>query len=270
MLGRMDAEPDEVRIAEVTSHAGRVAAADLLAEIWGLAPSESPFPADLMTALQHAGGCVLAAVTPDDHTVGVTVGLAGGPRSTSVYSYVAGVAPSFAGRGLGRRLKIAQRDWALERGADTLTWTYDPLIRRNAHFNLNRLGARATQFVPDYYPPMLDAVNQGDLPDRFVIEWLLDEEPGGRGLPPGSEAAPVVLAEHSGASAVRLAGVDLAAAGVVRAWIPSDIEALRARDAGRGRAWRLAAREVFTAVFEAGFVAVGVDSGGHYVFAREA
>ena len=182
-------QPD-VRIDELTRHDDRVAAAALLGGIWGVPPTESPVPADLMTALTHAGGCVLGAWTPDGALVGVTIGFAGAPGSDRVYSYIAGVDASFAGRGLGRRLKLAQRDWALSRGAATLIWTYDPLIRRNGHFNLNRLGGRVTEFVRDYYPPMLDAVNAGDLPDRFVIEWRLDEEPGWRGLPPGSEAAP--------------------------------------------------------------------------------
>ena len=257
-------QPD-VRIDELTRHDDRVAAAALLGGIWGVPPTESPVPADLMTALTHAGGCVLGAWTPDGALVGVTIGFAGAPGSDRVYSYIAGVDASFAGRGLGRRLKLAQRDWALARGAAILTWTYDPLIRRNGHFNLNRLGGRVTEFVRDYYPPMLDAVNAGDLPDRFVVEWTLADEPGGRPLPTGASTSPIVLASIDGEPEVRPASGE-----IVRAWVPSDIEGLRAGDPGLGRRWRVASREVFGSLFGDGFRPVGIDADGHYVFVKGA
>lgn len=278
MLGTMESAPQSsVRIGELTRHDDRLAAAALLAGIWGVPPAESPVPSDLMTALTHAGGCVLGAWTPDGALVGVTIGFAGAPGSERVYSYIAGVDASFAGRGLGRRLKLAQRDWALGRGAAILTWTYDPLIRRNGHFNLNRLGGRVTDFVRDYYPPMLDAVNAGDLPDRFVVDWTLADEPGGRPLPAEAASGPVVLAGAAGAEPEVRHG-ELAAAtasgagsgGVVRAWVPSDIEGLRGGDPALGRRWRMAAREVFGALFGAGFRPVGIDADGHYVFVKGA
>lgn len=269
MLSAMESpERTPVRIGELDDHADRVAAAGLLARIWGVPPAESPVPADLMAALTHAGGCVIGAWAPDGTLVGVTIGFAGAPGSDRVYSYIAGVARSAAGHGLGRRLKLAQREWALARGAAVLTWTYDPLIRRNGHFNLNRLGGRVTDFVRDYYPPMLDAVNAGDLPDRFVVEWALTGEPGGRPLPAEAAAGPVVLGAGAEGEPVVLLDAG-AAAGVVRAWVPSDIEALRAADPDLGRRWRLAARAVFGVLFADGFRPVGVDAEGHYVFVRE-
>ncbi len=324
-----EAQLASLRITEVRTHTDRVTAAALLSGIWGVQPAESPVPADLMTALTHAGGSVLGAWMPDGTLVGVAIGLAGAPRSERIYSYIAGVARAAAGLGVGRRLKLAQRDWALRQGATHLVWTYDPLIRRNAHFNLNRLGARVTSFVPDYYPPMSDAVNAGDLPDRFVVEWRLADEIGGRPLPPGAGASPVVLGHDAADEPVlrldvpatggaseggelagvgeraevggsykggepvaggpsegwgssggdELAGVDESSEGgepseggpwIVRAWVPSDIEALRLRDPALGRRWRLAAREAFETLFARGFTPVGVDAEGHYVFVREA
>lgn len=261
-----------VRIGELTEHADRVAAAALLADVWGVPPAESPVPADLMVALSHAGGCVLGAWRPDGTLAGVTICFAGAPESDRVYSYIAGVARGFAGRGLGRQLKLAQRDWALARGATHLTWTYDPLIRRNGHFNLNRLGARVTGFVPDYYPPMLDAVNAGDLPDRFVVEWRLADPPAGRPLPTAASTAPVLLAPAAkGEPGLTLDALVAATApdALLRVWAPSDVEALRRSDPALGRRWRLAARDAFSALFAAGFAPVGVDPDGHYVFCRE-
>ena len=272
----VNAQQPEVRVGEVTRHADRVAAAALLAEIWGVPAAETPVPGDMMVALSHSGGCVLGAWA-DDALIGVTIGFAGAPQSHRVYSYIAGVARGFAGAGVGRRLKLAQRDWALERGARYLMWTYDPLIRRNAHFNLNRLGGRATEFVADYYPEMTDAVNAGDLPDRFVVEWTLTEPVGGRPLPEGCAGSPVLLAPAakgepgvSRASLESLGASSGAVPQVLRVWVPSDIEGLRASDPGLGRRWRLAARDVFSALFEAGYLAGAVDADGHYVFTREA
>lgn len=262
----MDDRGGEVRIAELTEHVDRVAAAALLAEIWGVSAAESPVPADLMAALSHAGGCAIGAWTPTGELVGVTIGLVGTPNSARVYSYIAGVAATQAGRGLGRLLKLAQRDWSLARGATHLTWTYDPLIRRNAHFNLNRLGGRVTAFVPDYYPPMLDAVNAGDLPDRFVVEWRLADEPGSGPLPEGSAEAPVLLAVGDRNEPMPQASTPAA---VVRVQVPADIEALRAGDPGLGRRWRLAARAAFDVLFEAGLRPAGLDGRGHYVFRKE-
>lgn len=264
-------EAAPLRIAELTRHRERVAASELLARVWRVPPAESPLPADLITALGRAGGCVLGASTSDGTLVGVTVGFAGAPGSDRVYSYIAGVDASAAGRGVGRQLKLAQRDWALERGAAVLTWTYDPLIRRNAHFNLNRLGAGVTRFIKNYYPPMLDPVNAGDRPDRFVVEWVLSEEPVGRPLPADAATSPVVLAAEADLEpAMRLAEVDTAALGTVRAWVPPDIEWLRMSHPKLGRRWRRAGRKVFRALFADGFRPVGVDADGHYVFVREA
>ena len=86
----MNADQPEVRIAEVTGHADRAAAAALLAEIWGVPVAETPVPIDLMVAFTHAGGCVLGAWV-DDALIGVTVGFAGAPGSDRIYSYIAGV-----------------------------------------------------------------------------------------------------------------------------------------------------------------------------------
>ena len=239
----------QVRFEEIVTHEDRVAAAALYADIWGLPVSESPVPADLMVSITHAGGCVLGAW-------------------------------SAAGQGLGRQLKLAQRAWALERGVTSMVWTYDPLIRRNAHFNLDRLGGQVVDFRTDYYPPMHDAVNRGDLTDRFVVRWDLSAEPGGRDVPANAAPAnavapPVALADGpDGPRHIPLRDVPLSdmtnAAGsppaVVLAAIPADIEGLRRADPALGMRWRLAARAAFTELFAAGLRPVGVNDTGHYVF----
>lgn len=252
-----------IRLGSLTAHADFQAAADLLARIWGTGPDCPPFPADLFRSLEHAGACVLGAWTDSGALVGVTVGVAGGPGSDSLYSLVAGVAAEAAGAGVGRRLKLAQRDWARAHGARSIVWTYDPLIRRNAHFNLDRLGADVTAFLEDYYPPMLDAINAGDLTDRFFVEWdVSPDAQASRPVDPDAAGAPRALeCDPSGEPSVRQ--VDGPAA---LAWIPPDIEALRRTDPQLAMRWRLAAREVFRELFGAGYRPVRTDPQGHYVF----
>ena len=76
-------------------------------------------------------------------------------------------------RGVGYALKLHQRAWALHEDVRTITWTSDPLIRRNAWFNLNKLGASVVEYLPEFYGAMRDGINAGDLTDRCLVRWDL-------------------------------------------------------------------------------------------------
>ena len=89
-------------------------------------------------------------------------------------------------RGIGRALKAHQREWAFAREVGTITWTFDPLIARNAHFNLAVLGARVTDYLVDHYGDMGDAINSGDESDRLHVAWhLASPVPTHRATRPG-------------------------------------------------------------------------------------
>jgi predicted GNAT superfamily acetyltransferase len=90
-----------------------------------------------------------------------------------LHSHMLAVLPEFRNAGLGRRLKLAQRDDALARGFDWMEWTFDPLEIKNAHLNIARLGAIVRRYIPDFYGPSTSPL-QGGLPtDRLVAEWWL-------------------------------------------------------------------------------------------------
>jgi predicted GNAT superfamily acetyltransferase len=90
-----------------------------------------------------------------------------------LHSHMLAVLPEYRNAGLGRRLKLAQRDDALARGFDLMEWTFDPLEIKNAHLNIVRLGAIARRYMPDFYGPSTSLL-QGGLPtDRLVAEWWL-------------------------------------------------------------------------------------------------
>ncbi|MHB8394786.1 MAG: hypothetical protein ACYDC5_09835 [Candidatus Dormibacteria bacterium] len=148
--------------------------AHLQAEIWGSA--EVAAPATLLKVMSTAGGIVLLAES-ELGGVGFAYGFTGRGPSGRVYhrSHAAGVVDSARNAGVGRALKLAQREKALEQGLTVMVWTFDPAQTGNAHFNLNRLGAKARSFRRDYYGTRSDALNRGRLSDRMVVEWLLED-----------------------------------------------------------------------------------------------
>ena len=93
--------------------------------------------------------------------------------------------PTYAGRAVGTAIKLHQRDWALAHGGTAITWTYDPLVARNAHFNLNRLGARPERYLLDVYGELRDDLNRGDPSDRLLVRWSLKTTRSGLGTAGG-------------------------------------------------------------------------------------
>src|SRR6185312_17408828 len=87
--------------------------------------------------------------------------------------HIAGVTRAGAGRHIGYALKLHQRAWALDRGLDTVTWTFDPLVRRNAYFNTVKLAARPVEYLVNFYGEMTDEINVGQGSDRLLVEWPL-------------------------------------------------------------------------------------------------
>jgi predicted GNAT superfamily acetyltransferase len=250
-----------VTLREVVDRAEFVAASALLAQVWGTSLEASPLQSDLLASLAHAGSCVLAAYAGPD-LVGLTVGLAGSPCSRQIYSVIAATASEVAGRGVGAALKFGQRAWSLDRGAHRMVWTFDPLVRRNAHFNINKLRARASEYRMDFYPPMHDLINQQDLTDRLVVEWDL--------MNPVEH--PVDIAD-----AVALVGSDelhrpiryeVGEARLVSVRVPDDIEQIRRTDQQLAREWRLVVRDALEPRLSHGYGIVRFSAEGAYILER--
>lgn len=121
----------------------------------------------LLQAMSDNGGSVIGASLPDDRLVGFAFGFIGKGSDGALhhYSQAAVIVRDMQGSGLGRQLKYAQREVALENGIDVMRWAYDPMLSRNGHFNLDILGARGIVFVRDYYK------SAGT--DRLIVEWNL-------------------------------------------------------------------------------------------------
>ncbi|MFF7653258.1 chorismate synthase [Streptomyces sp. NPDC007983] len=251
-----------VGVRTVDDVAGIRAVADFLADVWQLPHTNPPYPSEVLHSLVHAGGAVHAAygTGPDgERLAGAAVAVFGPPADRGAYSFVA--AATASDRGVGFALKQAQRLWALERGARVMRWTFDPLVRRNARFNLVKLGAVGSEYLVDLYGPMNDGVNDGDESDRLTAAWDLNTP--GTADETGDEAA------RDRAAEVRRApdGGPLAVRDDRRLWcrVPEDIVALRAADPALGLRWRHAVREVFTGAYAEGLRATSMSRDGWYL-----
>lgn len=226
---------DPLDIRELHTIEEMVAASGVFEAVWG--SPDGGMPPNLLRALEHSGNYVVG-VYDGDRMVAASAAFFGPPASRSMHSHVTGVLPDAQARGVGRALKAHQREWAFARDVGTITWTFDPLIARNAHFNLAVLGARVTDYLVDHYGDMGDAINSGDESDRLHVAWHL------------ASPVPTPAAEDVVATVA----------------IPSDIEGLRRTDPDAAARARHEVRDAFRAQLDAGLVVGGFRTGEGYLF----
>jgi predicted GNAT superfamily acetyltransferase len=249
-----------VQVRTVDDAAGHQEAADVLQEIWEH-PDGAPLPPAMLRAFAFTGNYVGAAFE-GDRIVGAAIGFR--TDHDALHSHIAGVLPSHQGRSIGYLLKLHQRAWALQRGLGVIAWTFDPLIRRNAHFNLVKLGASVAGHLPDFYGEMTDHINAGDHSDRLLVEWDLCGAVPGRVVSPSADAVTVLHATGDDRP-------ELAPAGGSE-WIlqlPADVERLRRTDPGLARRWRSAFRETVAQLLTGGQRIVGLDAHSAYVIRKD-
>jgi predicted GNAT superfamily acetyltransferase len=237
---------------------------DLLAlyrGIWG----EPPVGMEQLRAMTHAGNYAAGAYR-GGVLVGGCVGFFAVPLGQVLHSHVAGVAAVARARSVGFALKLHQRAWAMSRGLREITWTFDPLVRRNAHFNLVKLAARPRDYLVDFYGELDDAVNAGQGSDRLLVGWDLADPAvvaACAGAPARADAAgaapALVISPEGGPEPVRTT------AGTVLVPVPEDIEDLRQRDTALARRWRRSVREVLGGLMAGGARVVGFAGEGGYV-----
>jgi predicted GNAT superfamily acetyltransferase len=248
------------------------ALADLFAVVWGR-PGEPPMSSDILRALAHSGNYISGAFSQGRLIGGLVGWLGGDPRhELHMHSHILGVLPDSEARGLGFDLKQHQRRWCLERGVTVMEWTTDPLVRRNAYFNLTKLGADAPRYLVDFYGEMRDGINAGDESDRLLIRWRLDS-------PKAEAAASGKILEPD---VDRLRGETILVAGdrgepvltpsssrVLLCGTPADIVAIRRADPGLAREWRASMRKALGGALDDGYVITGTTRAGWYVLEKQ-
>jgi predicted GNAT superfamily acetyltransferase len=232
----------EITYSLVNSLSDTHVALEVCRAVWG---ADAVRDVDLyFVAATHGGYFGVAWV--EGKAVGAAFGLlSNGGRG--LHSHMTAVISEYAGLGIGYGLKQHQRAWAASRGIETITWTYDPLVRRNAWFNLVRLGAQVTGYEVNYYGALGDAINGNDESDRLMVSWSVNAEAG---------------------SAIETRPDD------VLVTIPDDIETLRSSErSGRSvpdqsSLWRLRMRADLQPALLQGWRLVGVSADYQYVLRR--
>ncbi|CAN5354307.1 hypothetical protein BH23ACT3_BH23ACT3_23290 [soil metagenome] len=223
-------------IRTLDSAAEMSAVVTVFQQVWG---TVTPLVGvEVLRAIAHSGGYVAGAFD-SGNIIGASFGfLARHDGRPALHSHVTGILPGVQHSGVGRAMKNHQRSWAAAHELDWVTWTFDPLVRRNAWFNIEVLHAQVSDYLIDFYGPMTDAVNRQDETDRLLVAWPTD----GTGVtvaPPGA-----VIAE-----------IDT----------PDDIVKLRRTDPNEAAQWRRRVRQELGGRLAAGSSVVGFTREGAYL-----
>lgn len=247
---------------------------EVLSSIWQ-SPEQSIIDASVLTAMAHAGNPVLIA-HEQGRVVGAAVGFCG-PLGSPFHSHIVGLLPAAVGRGLGLAIKLHQRAWCLERSINRMTWTYDPLVGRNAFFNIARLGARPIEYLPDFYGRMSDSINSGQLSDRMLISWDLRQNSSpapedsaiSRGVSgPLGEIARIHRSVDDLDGSPSNYQVPESHETLTTVSVPRNIEVMRRTNPHQAHTWRLQTRSALVDLFSSGWEVIGFDRSSRYLLSR--
>lgn len=211
-----------IEITAVDDPAGAVAVADLFDRVWGVTTMVSP---EIIVAATH-NGAYASLARVDGAIVGAAFAIVGKPlddaSGPNLHSHAAGVLPTLADRGVGEAIKSHQWRWARANGFSTITWTFDPLVRRNAWFNLVTLGVRVLGYHRNFYGELHDGINAGEQSDRLLVRWDVDHA--------DDQQRGAVIAAQAGDLLIET---------------PPDIASLRVQDRAAASEWRQRQRAAF-------------------------
>ena len=242
-----------------------------------------------LTVAKDNGGVILLAYD-NDRPIGFCWGFWSfieSQRKWKCSSHQAGVIPEYKGKGIGEKIKWAQRDFVIEKGFDLMTWTFDPLETMNGSLNIRKLGAVCKSYYENLYGEMDDDLNRGIPTDRFSVNWWLTSDwvqqhayqnrqipsvesilaEGGRFLNDAVISGDLVTpAEGDFQSALASRPRYL----ILK--VPRNFQDVKKIDLQAGVAWRMHTRELFNAAFQHNYTTIDLIPGNpicHYVFERD-
>jgi predicted GNAT superfamily acetyltransferase len=244
-------------IRPLVSDADQRACVALQRDIWGT--TFDPVPSTMLQVALHLGGIALGAFDPAGDLAGFVFGLTGIDESGKVihWSHMLAVRPHLRDAGLGRRLKECQRHELRRRGIDEMYWTYDPLIAKNAHINLNVLGAKVVRYVPDMYGQTGSPLHHGLATDRLIVvcDTARTPAPVSSTLDRADATVPILTAHPRPGDPVATRDRPPSR---LRLEIPTDFAQLLAEDPVGARGWHAATGDHFQWALGSDYSVVGL------------
>jgi len=187
-------------------------------------------------------GAYLSGAFIGDKCVGAAFAFPATTEGLHLHSHMTAVLDDYRDQGIGYALKIDQWQWAKKNNYSEITWTFDPLVARNAKLNLIKLGVDISAYYPNFYGDMPDALNAGDESDRVMASWkVLGDQPTAKSVITNPDKLDTLIK------------------------IPEDIVAIRSEDISENLKWRRKVREEFMRAFEKGGKVVGFSANNEYV-----
>ncbi|CAB5054215.1 unannotated protein [freshwater metagenome] len=236
---------EQIFIRELATIADQDRGLDLFDSIWPIPGGGREIPQNLMQAFVHNGAYFTGAFRGDE-ILGATFGFIGTTGGVHLHSHMSAVLPKSRDLGVGALMKHHQYAWALERDIPFITWTFDPLVKKNASFNISKLGVEITDYYPDFYGSMPDLVNAGDASDRLMAQWHVTAE----------TSAPKV-------------GLTIPPIDAITIAIPEDIVQLRVGSNDEAMSERLRVRTQFLEALSNGYKVVGFSPDDGYILTKE-
>jgi predicted GNAT superfamily acetyltransferase len=209
-------------------------------ETWSL-NSGTEITSNLLQAMVHSGAYLSGAFI-EEKCVGAAFAFPATTSGPHLHSHMTAVLDGYRDQGIGYALKIDQWFWGKKNNYKEITWTFDPLVARNAKLNLTKLGVDISAYYPNFYGDMSDALNAGDESDRLIASWkVIGDQPTPRSMILNPSATDTLIK------------------------IPDDVVAIRGEDLSENLKWRYKVREEFMRVFEKNGKVIGFSANNEYV-----
>jgi predicted GNAT superfamily acetyltransferase len=230
----------KVSIVHLQEFSSQSAAREIFDLVWAI-KFGTEITSNLLQAMIHSGSYLSGAFI-DGQLVGAAFAFPAVNDGLHLHSHMTAVLPEYRDKGVGYALKINQWSWAKKNNYSHLSWTFDPLVRRNAKLNITKLGVDISAYHPNFYGDMPDALNAGDESDRLMVSWHTDiDAPKARELITNPEPNDILIE------------------------IPEDIVAIRSINQNKSMRWRKQVREQFMAAFEKNGKVIGFSANSEYV-----
>ena len=260
-----------IEIRPVTSPSELAKIEELQKRVWGMEDRDI-VPVHMMVAAVMTGGLVLGVYDEENNIIGFVFGILGLREGKVIHhSHMAGVIPGLRYKGIGYKLKLAQREHVLKQGIKLIEWTFDPLRAPNAKLNFNKLGAVSQRYIEDVYGALRDRINYGVPSDRLLVDWWIASsrvvaklkgelktprvnELISRGVELANEVE-LVKKESTIIESINNVNLKLKSKGILIR-VPYDDLMLKKLDFDLYMEWRYAVRELFESYLKRGYIVV--------------